>query len=72
MASTTIVHELVFETPDRNRGQIVTYSYATTKSGAKIEERHDGSDQSLHYYWVKSGRRLTETELARYGLVERN
>lgn len=68
----TTTHELVFETPDRNRGQIVTYSYATTKSGAKIEERHDGSDGSLHYYWVKSGRRLTEAELARYSLTERD
>jgi len=67
----TTTHELVFETPARNQGQIVTYSYATTKSGAKIEQRHDGSDQSVHYYWVKSGRRLTDAELSRYDFTER-
>jgi hypothetical protein len=66
-----VTHELVFETPDRNRGQIVTYSYARTKSGAIIEERHDGSDGSIHFSWRKSGRRLTAAELSRYGLVER-
>jgi hypothetical protein len=64
-------HELVFETPPRNEGQIVEYSYATTKSGAVIEQRHDGSDGSLHFSWRRSGRRLTEAELARHGLVER-
>ena len=68
----TVTHELVFETPGRNQGQIVTYSYARTKSGSEIEQRHDASDQSLHFCWVKSGRRLTPTELARYGLVEQN
>lgn len=69
MQSTTTT--LQFEAPDRNQGQIVTYSYATTPRGAKIEERHDGSDQSLTYYWKKSGRRLTARELERYGLTER-
>jgi len=64
-------HELTFETPERNKGQIVTYSYATTPRGAVIECRHDGCDNSVHYYWRKSGNRLTESELARYGLVER-
>lgn len=68
----TATHQLIFETPARNQGQIVTYSYATTASGAIIDRRHDGSDQSVHYYWRKSGRRLTAAELARYGLVERN
>lgn len=65
-------HELGFETPARNQGQIVTYSYATTKSGAVIVERDDGSDRSVSYSWKKSGRRLTIAELARYGLTERS
>jgi hypothetical protein len=64
--------ELTFETPDRNQGQIVTYSEATTPSGAVIDRRHDGADQSVHFYWRKSGRRLSKAELARYGLVERD
>lgn len=68
----TATHELVFETPGRNQGQIVTYSQAKTKSGAIIDARHDGSDQSVHYYWRKSGKRLTAAELARYDLIERN
>lgn len=64
-------HELVFETPDRNQGQIVTYSYARTKSGAIIDCRHDGADGSVHYSWRKSQRRLTAAELERYELTER-
>lgn len=66
-----MTHEMVFETPDRNQGQIVTYSYARTKSGAVIECRHDGADGSVYYFWRKSGRRLTFAELARHGLRER-
>lgn len=62
--------ELKFETPARNQGQIVTYSYARTPGGAEIERRHDGSDQMVSFSWAKSGRRLTESELARYGLIE--
>ncbi len=65
------VHELVFETPGRNQGQIVTVSYATTRRGAEIERCSDGSDQSLHYSWVGSGKRLTAAELERHGLIER-
>ena len=67
----TKTHELVFETPDRNRGQIVTYSHARTKNGAGITCRHDASDGSVHFYWDKSGRRLTDAELSRYDLIER-
>ena len=71
--TSTRTHELVFETHDRDQGQIVTYSYATTASGARIMSRHDGSDQSLHFYWTAGkGRRLTAAELARYRLIERN
>jgi hypothetical protein len=62
--------ELQFETPPQNQGQIVEYSYAETPSGAKIERRYDGSARSVEFYWRKSGRRLTATERARYGLVE--
>jgi len=69
MASKT--HELIFETPDRNRGQIVTYSHAQTRTGAVIDCRHDANDGSVHFTWGKSGRRLTARELARYGLIER-
>jgi hypothetical protein len=68
---TTKTFELVFETPDRNRGQFVTCSYARTKGGAEIERREDASDKSLHYSWIKSGRRLSDAELARYELTER-
>lgn len=61
---------LNFETPARNQGQIVTYSYATTPSGAEVERRHDASDGMVTFRWVKSGRRLTGVQLARYGLIE--
>lgn len=67
---------LEFETPERNKGQIVTYSYATTASGATIEERHDASDGTLTYRWVNPeigyviGRKLTSKQLARYKLVQ--
>ena len=64
-------HELVFETPRRNQGQIVTYSEATTARGAIIDCRHDASDGSVHFYWRRSGRRLTALELSRYDLIER-
>ena len=62
-------HELRFETPRRNQGQIVTYSYATTPSGVAIEQREDASDRSVEYYWCRGGR-LTAAELIQYGLVE--
>ena len=52
MASKT--HELIFETPDRNRGQIVTYSHAQTRTGAVIDCRHDANDGSVHFTWGKS------------------
>lgn len=65
-------HELKFDTPRRNQGQIVTVSYATTVRGAQIERRHDASDGQVRYYWLKSGRRLNATELARYELTEVN
>lgn len=68
----TATHELVFQTPDRNRGQIVTYSHARTKSGSGITRRHDGSDGSIHFTWDNSGRRLTDAELSRYSLKEKN
>ena len=69
---TTQTHKLNFQTPPRNQGQIVTVSYATTGRGAQIERRHDASDGQLRYYWLKSGRRLNATELARYELTEVN
>lgn len=68
----TKTHELVFDTPARNQGQIVTYSYARSKSGAVIVCRSDASDRSVYYYWQQSQRRLSAQELERYGLAERN
>lgn len=68
----TQTHQLKFQTPTRNQGQIVTVSYAATTRGASIERRHDASDGQVRYYWVKSGRRLNATELARYKLIEVN
>jgi len=68
----TTIHNLVFETPDYNRGQIVTYSYATTRSGAKIVQRYDASDMSALYYWASTNRRLSAAHLRRYGLVEKS
>ena len=64
------VHELVFETPARNQGQIVTYSHAKTRTGQTITCRHDASDGSVHYSWA-NGNRLSAAALSRHGLTER-
>lgn len=64
-------HELNFATADRDRGQIVTYSYAYAEDGRRICQRHDASDGSVGFSWADTGDDLAPDEKARYGLVSR-
>ena len=66
----TRADELVFETPRRNQGQIMTVSTAKTRAGVVIEQYHDASEDSLHYYWQRTNKRLSAVALARYGLIK--
>ncbi len=62
---------LTFETPEWNRGQIVTHSFARTPTDSTIVKRHDGWDDSVRFTWMATGRKLTARELERYGLTTR-